>query len=92
MENSRRIRMTGSDSDFLHFATRSWSRPDSKIEHGLAICKRTGRITCECEDASFRRERRFAFLTDPNAETGCKHIRKLAADCARIIERETAAA
>jgi hypothetical protein len=82
---TRRIRMTGSDPDYYHFSTPSWSRPKSEVEHDLSICKRTGRITCSCEDASFRRERRYADLLDPEAETGCKHIRKLVETCTRHI-------
>lgn len=84
---TRRIRLVGSDSDFLHFATPSWTRPKATIEHNLAICKRTGHASCTCEDALYRRKSGNLIPTDK--EQPCKHVVKLLDVCRRAIERES---
>ena len=82
---TRRIRQTGADSDFLYFATPSWTRPRTKIEHDLAICKRTGRASCTCEDAMYRRK--SGNLLPTGKENPCKHVAKLLDVCRRAIQR-----
>lgn len=81
---TRAIFQTGSDSDFLYFLTPSWSRPNTKVEHDLAICKRTGHVSCTCEDALYRRK--SGNLMPTGKENPCKHATKLLDVCRHAIE------
>ena len=71
---TRRIRMTGSCPDFFMFATPSWTRRGGP-EHDLAICRRTGWISCTCEDAMYRRKQ--GHIVETEKTTPCKHVAKL---------------
>ena len=86
MAHSRRIRFDGADADYIYFATPSWSRPRSDIEHTITICKRTGEIRCTCEDAKCRRKR--GDVQDLDGTNGCKHQRSLLSNYRRLIESE----
>jgi hypothetical protein len=67
---TRRIRVTGKDSDFLHLATPSWTRMDGP-EHDLWVSLKDGTIGCSCEDASYRKKQ--GALMPTGKETPCKH-------------------
>lgn len=65
------FRWDGSDADWLHFSTPSWTR--KAIRHDLHVSKRDGEIVCHCEDCVTRRKR--ANLMSKNQQEGCKHIK-----------------
>lgn len=69
--------LDGSDSDFMYFRVRSFSRP--ALMHELVICKRTGVVRCLCEDSSYRKkEADLLDLLAHDPETNpCKHMREL---------------
>lgn len=67
------IRFDGSDPDFLHFSTPSWSTRG--VRYDLHVCKRTGFITCDCMDSSCRHKNPslIPFIEGQPSERACKH-------------------
>lgn len=62
------IKFDGADADFIWFSTHSWTGgPD---DYTIAICKRTGIVSCTCMDASCRRKRDLITAEQPRI---CKH-------------------
>lgn len=80
----RWIRLTGRDSDYMYFATRSHSNPE--VEYELRICARTGQVSCECMDAQCRK--RESYLLPEYARpvyNPCKHAEDLLQACDEIL-------
>jgi len=70
------FRFDGADSDFIYFTTFSRSRVG--VEHTVVICKRTGILSCTCEDCSFRKKK-FSILYREFDSLRCWH-------CLRILK------
>lgn len=51
-----RLVFDGADVDFIWFSVLSRSRGagTDPLYHTVAICKRTGHMSCSCEDSTFR--------------------------------------
>lgn len=47
------VRLDGADGDFIYFSAESRSREEP---HTVIICKRTGIISCTCEDCTYRKK------------------------------------
>ena len=62
------------DNDELRFQTDSWTKRKGVI-HEIAVCKRTGLITCSCENAVYRRK--HGHVLDRSEGCSCKHIARL---------------
>lgn len=75
VEHVRLIRYDGNDGDFMYFSCPSWSRED--IRHDITVCKRTGIVTCTCEDAVCRRK--SWDILGQDGQDICKHVRNLRA-------------
>lgn len=84
-DRPRLLRMDGADADFIWFSTDSWTRPGVGLEHTIAICKRTGVISCTCEDAVCRKKR--GDLLDPTLPR-CKHAVAVVRWCKQTILKE----
>jgi len=77
----------GNCSDFFQFSVRSRSRGDldEPLRHTVAICKRTGFISCTCEDAQFRCK--TARITDHHAPL-CWHARQAKRWCQQVLGKQ----
>lgn len=66
------IQFDGGDDLLIYFSVRSRSRDsgDEPLRHAVAICKRTGVVSCSCEDAMYRKK--VGYITDRNAQL-CWH-------------------
>lgn len=82
----RPILFVGADNDEMQFSALSNSRPG--LEHPMRVDKRTGWMECFCEDAQYRKERRRVHVLEPNADTGCQHLRQLHTSFGEIIHRK----
>mgnify|MGYP001576969689 CR=1 FL=1 len=69
------ILFIGADSDEMRFETKSWTRTNLDVVHEIAVCKRTGLITCSCENAVYRRK--HGHVIDRSEGCSCKHIARL---------------
>jgi len=80
------IRFDGSDSDFFHFSTPSWT--NKGVRYDLHVCKRTGIITCDCKDSKCRHKSPslVEFLQPEHQERACKHQRLLRASYLELLE------
>lgn len=74
----------GNDGTHWQWLTPSWTRIG--IEHEVWL-DADGKITCSCESASYRHEKRYAYLQDSDATNGCKHIRELHAMLREFLAR-----
>ena len=75
------IRFIGSDSDSLQFETQSWTRKD--VIHEVHVCKRTGLVTCSCEDAGYRHK--AGNIMRVGYGHVCKHASKLLHDIGGVL-------
>ncbi len=66
----------GACSDFIYFSALSRSRGGGAdpLRHTVAICKRTGFISCTCEDSSYRTKTARIDERDPRL---CWHSRQI---------------
>lgn len=78
------IHFDGMDGDFVYFSVRSRSRGSGvdPLRHTVVICKRTGFISCLCEDSSFRSK--TARIDDPHAPL-CWHSRQVKRYAAQVV-------
>lgn len=76
------FRHDGTDSDWMHFSTPSWTRPG--IRHDMHIARSDGLIVCECEDC--QRRRKQTHLMVKGNLGGCKHIKLFRLLVAPFIE------
>lgn len=70
-------------NDLLLFETPSRSRKD--VTHTVAVCKRTGRVSCSCEDSVYRGK--GGDLLDPLCPQACWHVRRFAAAVGKVLAR-----
>jgi hypothetical protein len=80
----RPTRVDGYDGTDMHFSCRSLSRPN--VIHTLVLNKDEERATCSCEDATYRRNRRYWYLLVPEAEM-CIHLQTLRDNLGPILQR-----
>lgn len=66
--------IVGDDGDHFVWITPSWTR--NGIEHEVWL-DRDGKLTCSCENASYRTEKKYAYITDGDTSHACKHIKEL---------------
>lgn len=76
-----KFRLTNKCPDFLMMETGSRSR--AGLEHTVAVCKRTGVVSCSCEDAVYRHK--TGDLLDPVSPHACFHVRAFCAGAGKII-------
>lgn len=76
----------GGDADFIWFSVRSRSRGDGDdpLRHTVAICKRTGFISCTCEHATFRK---LTDRYDSRAPNICWHSRQILRWAVQMLKR-----
>lgn len=76
MDAKEHLWFDGADSDFIYFSVRSRSRGGGgePLRHTVAICKRTGFISCLCEDHLYRCK--GSRIDDPNPYL-CYHCRAI---------------
>ena len=73
----------GSDADFAYYKTPSRSR--SRLEHDVIVDKRSGHVSCTCEDSQYRKL--GADILDATAPHGCWHVRCFCATVGKILAR-----
>lgn len=67
------VRCDGIDSDWFHFSIQSRTRKG--LRHEMHVDRRTGVVSCSCEDARYRKKRGDVMdLDGPNL---CWHLRRL---------------
>lgn len=66
----------GACPDFIYFSVLSRSRGggDEPLRHTVAICKRSGFISCTCEDATYRSKKA---QIDEQCPRVCWHSRQI---------------
>ena len=76
MDAKEHLWFDGADSDFIYFSVRSRSRGGGSepLRHTVTICKRTGFISCLCEDSQFRCKTSRIDDASPNL---CYHSRAI---------------
>lgn len=81
---SRLVKLVGSDADYLYFTTPSWSRKDLKFD--ITIDKETGEIRCSCEDAVCRAKRPYLLdMFGDEKPVHCKHVAGLIIAYRRLL-------
>lgn len=75
------FRLSNRCPDFLMMETDSRSRKG--LEHTLVVCKRTGVVSCSCEDAVYRKKQ--GHLLDRVCPHACDHVKAFAASAAPLI-------
>lgn len=66
--------VVGDDGEHWAWITPSWTRLG--VQHEVWL-DRDGKLTCSCENASYRSDPRYAYITEWDASNACKHIREL---------------
>jgi hypothetical protein len=85
---SRLPRFEGADGDYQYYSTPSDSRED--LRHDLYICKRTGVMMCQCEDALYRKKQPDMMeVLSGDTSNCCKHVRAWVVAYKHKLENQT---
>ena len=69
VEHPPQFSFDGADGDFMYFRVMSRTRDEM---HDVVLCRRTGVLSCTCEDCTYRKKK---FLVGDRYPIGCFHGR-----------------